>query len=415
MNTKKTLLVPKPLFDTLDFLTEGHMPCVIQYVTALPNSSFLNELDACRGFLLNYGGSLDTFNTYRREVERVLHWTWLVQNKTLKELKRDDIRAYIDFSNTPPVAWIATKKVSRFVENQQGERVQNKDWRPYVACISKAQRHEGYLPNKNQYQMSQAGIQAIFSVLSTFFTYLQQEEYLDINPVSLIRQKKQYIRREQTRKVTRKLSHIQWLYVIETAERMASENVENERILFLMTAFFLLGLRISELAETKGRIPHMGDFAPDKNGLWWFTTVGKGNKIRDVAVPDSMLEALKRYRKARDMLSLPAREESTPLLAKQRGHGGLGTRHIRNLVQQCFDRAIYRLQQENKLDEAQDLAHATVHWLRHTAISHDVEDRPREHVRDDVGHESSTTTDRYIDIDRIARHESAQKKKLKPD
>jgi preprotein translocase subunit SecA len=35
------------------------------------------------------------------------------------------------------------------------------------------------------------------------------------------------------------------------------------------------------------------------------------------------------------------------------------------------------------IDEAQDLTVATVHWLRHTAISADVENRPREHVRDD--------------------------------
>jgi hypothetical protein len=34
-------------------------------------------------------------------------------------------------------------------------------------------------------------------------------------------------------------------------------------------------------------------------------------------------------------------------------------------------------------------------------------------VRDDVGHESSTITDRYIDIDRIARHDSARNKQLK--
>ncbi len=54
-----------------------------------------------------------------------------------------------------------------------------------------------------------------------------------------------------------------------------------------------------------------------------------------------------------------------------------------------------------------------MHWLRHTAISADIEHRPREHVRDDVGHESSTITDRYIDIDRIARHNSAKNKQLK--
>ena len=55
-----------------------------------------------------------------------------------------------------------------------------------------------------------------------------------------------------------------------------------------------------------------------------------------------------------------------------------------------------------------------MHWLRHTAISNEVEFRPREHIRDDVGHDNPATMDKYIDIDRAARHHSAQRKRLKP-
>ncbi len=70
---------------------------------------------------------------------------------------------------------------------------------------------------------------------------------------------------------------------------------------------------------------------------------------------------------------------------------------------------------QGKIDEAEDLATATVHWLRHTAISTEVEYRPREHIRDDVGHENPATMDKYIDTDRVARHRSAQSKRLKPE
>ena len=38
--------------------------------------------------------------------------------------------------------------------------------------------------------------------------------------------------------------------------------------------------------------------------------------------------------------------------------------------------------------------------------------RPREHVRDDAGHQSINITDKYIDIDVKARHASAQSKTL---
>ena len=182
-----------------------------------------------------------------------------------------------------------------------------------------------------------------------------------------------------------------------------------------MSAFYLLGLRISELAETPRYTPKMGDFSPDKHSLWWFSTVGKGNKRRDVAVPDMMLAQLKRYRQHCELPSLPPRNENTPLLAKERGSNGLGTRQVRNLVQQCFDQAIIRLRDNQQEDEALDLSAATVHWLRHTAISADITHRPREHVRDDVGHGNASTTEQYIDTDRVARHQSAKDKSLYPD
>ena len=64
-------------------------------------------------------------------------------------------------------------------------------------------------------------------------------------------------------------------------------------------------------------------------------------------------------------------------------------------------------------EEVGDLQSATVHWLRHTGISDDVKRRPREHVRDDAGHNSSQTTDRYIDVDLRERHQSAKNKPIK--
>ena len=60
-----------------------------------------------------------------------------------------------------------------------------------------------------------------------------------------------------------------------------------------MSAFYLMYLRISELAASSRWIPSMNHFQRDSDGNWWFTTVGKGNKQRQIAVSDTMLEALK--------------------------------------------------------------------------------------------------------------------------
>jgi len=168
--------------------------------------------------------------------------------------------------------------------------------------------------------------------------------------------------------------------------------------------------------ETERWRPSMGDFERDLEGNWWFRTVGKGNKERQVSVSDDMLAALKRYRESRNLTPLPSPGESTPLVHKARGRGGItSTRQIRGIVQQCFDLAQLKMKEDGFSEEASQLSAATVHWLRHTGISEDVKHRPREHVRDDAGHGSSAITDRYIDVELTARHASAKKKRIKPD
>jgi len=411
-STPPPRIIPQPLFDDAEKLEEPSIK-LQEYLNNLNLPEVRSEYNLCKKFLESYSASYDTFNSYRREVEKFLHWSWLIAKKLVKNIERNDIRHYIEFVNQPPLSWIANKNVRRFVI-AEGVKIPNPAWRPFVAKVSKLQRKTGKTPNQHDYVLSNKSLAALLAIISTFYTFLQQENYVAVNPVQLVRQKNQYVQKQQSYKITRKLSHTQWQYVIETVEQMAHQNNEYERHLFIISMFYLLGLRISELADTPKHSPTMGDFAPDKNDRWWFTAIGKGNKIRDVAVPDVMLEILKRYREHLGISALPTRGETTPLLAKQRGRGNLKPRQIRNLVQSCFDRAILRLQEAGKEDEAADLATATVHWLRHTAISEDVEHRPREHVRDDAGHESAVITDHYIDIDRVARHESARYKTLKP-
>jgi integrase len=134
-------------------------------------------------------------------------------------------------------------------------------------------------------------------------------------------------------------------------------------------------------------------------------------KERQIAVSDTMLEALKRWRKFLGLSALPSPANDSPLFPVHRGKGPLSnTTHIRAIVQSCFDRAIQRLSQAGKREEAETLMEATVHWLRHTGISVDVKIRPREHIRDEAGHSSSAITDRYIDIELEERYKSAKKK-----
>jgi len=408
---------PIPLFDTLEHLGTALDNDLIQ--SRLSQSLGIKNIQAdyhytCQ-FLRSYRGSAETFKSYRREIERLLQWSWFCRAKSLKELKRNDIEVFLEFCQSPPKDWIGVKQVARFLE-KDGLRLPNPVWRPFVATISKKAHREGQLPNAKSYTLSQSALQAIFAILSSFYHYLEQEDYVSGNPIAQIRQKSKFLRKHQGKKNIRRLSELQWAYVIETAELMAQENPNlHERTLFMMNALFALYLRISELAASERWIPQMGHFYKDMDNNWWFKTVGKGNKERDISVCNAMLDALKRYRLSLGLSSLPSPGETLPLISKALGKGPIeGTRHIRKIVQQCFDKTMERLINDGFNEEAETLIAATVHWLRHTGISEDVKIRPREHVRDDAGHSSSAITDRYIDIELRARHASGKKKLIKP-
>ena len=394
---------PLAFFDTLEEMRNPFKQPLksLEHLAVDAPSEVIDDYQCAAEFIYSYRGSPDTFSTYRREIEHFLHWCLVIAKKPLKQIVREDIETYVEFSKQPPSNWVGQKNVPRFLL-RQGERVPNHDWRPYVHA-------------SGEFAISQSALQSLFSVLSSFFNFLIQESYLSANPVAQIRQKSKFLRKQQIQSKIRRLSPLQWDFVIDTAEAMAAEQPQvHERTLFVMNALFAMYLRISELVDTSRWQPQMGHFQADQEGNWWFLTVGKGNKEREISVSDAMLEALKRYRLSRGLLSLPIPGESTPLVHKTRGKGGIGsTRQIRGIVQKCFDAAAQRMRANGFSEDAERLSAATVHWLRHTGISEDVKHRPREHVRDDAGHGSSAITDRYIDVERAERHASARQKLIK--
>lgn len=404
--------IPAPLFDSLQNLLNKELEYKIDLSKySKTDYKYIGE------FLLSYRNSEATFNAYRRETERFLHWCCLVAGKSLNEIKRSDFEQYLDFCQKPPKSWITTKNAPRFL-NKDGLRIPNSEWRPFVATCSKIETAAGKKSREDSYTLSEKAFKEIFAVLGSFYNFLMQENYTEINPVLQIRQKSKYLKKPNTSlKIVRKLSDLQWGYVIETAKIMSSqEPKKHNRTLFIISCLYGMYLRISELTANDRWTPKMGDFMRDNDGLWWFRTVGKGNKERLISVSSAMLDAFKQYRESLALPALPSPGDNNPLIPKLIGTGAMKSiRTVRRLVQECFDRAVQRLEHDGLGEEAGQVMAATAHWLRHTGISDDVKIRPREHVRDDAGHGSGVTTDRYIDVEHRERNASARKKKIIPD
>ena len=67
---------PLAIFDTLENIKE-------QKCCKTISSYSKKDFEAAKKFLLQYDGSKDTFNSYRREIERVIQWSWLIKEKSI--------------------------------------------------------------------------------------------------------------------------------------------------------------------------------------------------------------------------------------------------------------------------------------------------------------------------------------------
>ena len=373
------------------------------------------DLELVYRFLGLYDGNESTFINYRKEIERLLHWSWIIAKKSIIKLRREDIEKFIKFCQKPLKSWIGTKIVPRFI-TQNSVRLPNPEWRPFVVTINKTEVRKGKKPHQDEYMLSQKSVKAMFVILGSFYTHLINENVSDINPVLQIRQKSKFIRKQQNSNKVPCLSETQWKCLIKTTQKMAENKpVRHQRTLFIISAMYLMYLRISEVVGSSRWTPLMGNFYKDGNNNWWFITVGKGNKERNITVSDSMLDVLKQWRKYLGLTLLPYPNDTHPLIPKSKGQGAVtSVRMIRQLIQECFDETTRELIKKDEKEEASTMAEATVHWLRHTGISDDINKRGRPiiHVRDDAGHASIATTDKYNDSILRERHSSGKNKKI---
>ena len=70
---------------------------------------------------------------------------------------------YLNFCKSPPLHWIAIAKVPRFID-QDGLRVPNSAWRPFVVTVSKIEARQGVNPDPKEYSFSDRAFKEIFSV-----------------------------------------------------------------------------------------------------------------------------------------------------------------------------------------------------------------------------------------------------------
>ncbi len=336
-----------------------------------------NDLEAIQSWLAEFATSPQTLRSYRKEAERLLLWSLIEKQKPLSSLTRDDLRDYQYFlSNpTPTSRWCGQRK-PRLDPN----------WRPFQGALSAD------------------SIKQAISVINALFSYLVEAGYLSGNPLGLMRRKLTATDKQSAKAPERYLEQALWQIVMGYIEALPQatprEKKEYERIYFLFHLLYLLGPRVSEIANAP-----MNSIQSIR-GRWWWQVTGKGNKTQVIPVNQTLLNALIRYREFYGLSKLPQVDEPHSLFMNLNGTRGITSNMIYRLVKSVFTDCAKTIEQ-SRPEYALKLRHASTHWLRHTAITHQADAGiDLRYIQRNARHESVETTMLYQHAEEALWHQA---------
>lgn len=346
-----------------------------------PQISAQNDVDAIKTWLARFHDTKTTFDSYRKEAERLILWSTIELRKPLSSLTHEDLIAYQNFLKDP-------FPFDRWVMQQRKVSRNHPNWKPFAGPLSPTSQKQAIV------------------ILNGLFTWLVNAGYLSGNPLSLSRNRQ----RNAKPRITRFLDERMWQEVKVTISNLpkdTSRDLEHfNRTRWLFTLLYITGIRISELtANTMGNFFSRYD---QQNQRWWIEITGKGSKTRIVPATQELMHELSKYRKSLGLSLFPIENESTPLILPIGGKNKSMTRSaIHLIIKQIFGITAIRLKAlgTDYLSLAEKLELASAHWLRHTAGSNMTTSKMDiRHVRDNLGHQSLTTTNQYLHSEDDKRH-----------
>lgn len=351
------------------------------------------DTEAVASWLARHVGEPATLKSYRKEGERLLMWL-ASRQLTLQGLTVEDMESYRAFLRSPeptarwclnPLprwlpdgrqdpAWKQVRRVSRTLP----EGIPNPAWRPFVGGLDATT------------------VRQAMTIVFGLMEFLCVVGWLRANPLRAAKRQ----RAEAQADVERYLPREAWQGLLAHIESLPRETKRQQahyaRVRFVTGMLYLLGLRRQELCDARTSHLHQRD------GSWWLQVVGKGKKAAPVPLPEDAVKVLREYRESLGLSPWPLAEEDSPLLRDISGKRAIKAGALHALLvavtRSCPDPTVRKM---------------SAHWLRHTAATHQLDAGvDLLVVRDNLRHNSVTTTERYVHQRRQHQAEQTEKHRL---
>lgn len=273
-----------------------------------------------------------------------------------------------------------------------GRKSDHKIWRPFSGPLG------------------DSAIKTALAILNSLMTYLQTAAYIEFNPFSLVRHKNKIKDQLQSNQFTieeRILDDREWRAILMSLEEQPDSNeleiAKKERLIFLLTILYFLGLRIDELARSQ-----WANFRKQHN-KWWFFVLGKGGRLGKIPVNSQLLQAIIKFRHSQGLAPLPLEHENKPIISSlSKPEQALTTRHMSNLLKSLAIKAAQKFSHQPQV--MKKLLRFSPHWLRHLSASRqDLAGIAFTNIKQNLRHQNEQTTRLYVHAHDDQRHLEMEK------
>jgi len=252
------------------------------------------------------------------------------------------------------------------------------------------------------FHLTPTTINKVLTIIDSFFNYLVQTNYLAGNPLVVERRRK--LRKKGKPQIIDRYLELDEIHATldalteyKTKDEQAAFKIARARYIILL--LFYTGLRIAEASKHT-----MGKFI-QREEVWFLRIVGKGNKLREIPVPDELLQALAAFRTAVGLPSpQPKYREKTPLIPMGNLIKPISTRRIDQILKWAFRLGAMQFEID-KPRKASKLRSASAHWLRHSYVTYLLDSgAPLKVAQENAGHSNIGTTMHYRHVSQTDRH-----------
>lgn len=335
--------------------------------------------DSARDFLklyANHDQSADVSSTYfyyRGVTERLLLWTWIINETPISSVGINDFKKFLEFCAFPPDSWVGPSALRRFQRNCDGNNFVNKRWRPFSNAA----------PNQKTKAKALKGIR---SVCTQFFQYLEKCQLANMNPARHVDESFIDSLTQRGVSLVGRLERAHLDYLLRAAERMCEQDIAHERSLFVLAMIIYLLVPVRLISGSRSWRPSFGDF--QKNTMVMYSAVDAGRVFR-LQAPTVFTPYFDRYLRARDIVAEDQTSSKHAVFTTWGGRPGITSRHVRNIIKDVAQAAVNMMIQDGCTEQDVRLVGAArLDTIRAAGIVVSIEDYGLEQTRSRLGYES---------------------------